>query len=101
MPETNVTTAITAATPITTPSSVSTERSLFAHSERNAMRMDSRVCINRVSGVRQTTLIVRRDAAFAPLPVYSEFRQNDAFYGHPELLRTLPGKKAGSDIINL
>jgi hypothetical protein len=45
MPETNVTTAITAATPITTPSSVSTERSLFAHSERSAMRMDSAMFI--------------------------------------------------------
>src|ERR1035441_7607027 len=31
MPLTNVTTAITAATPITTPSKVSAERSLFAH----------------------------------------------------------------------
>ncbi len=41
MPATNVTTAITAATPITTPSRVSTERSLFAHSDCSAMRMAS------------------------------------------------------------
>ena len=43
MPLTKVTTAITAATPITTPSRVSRERSLFAHSDCRAMRMASTV----------------------------------------------------------
>src|SRR5580700_339946 len=46
MPETNVTTAITAATPITTPSSVSTERSLLTHNDCSAIRMASATCIN-------------------------------------------------------
>src|SRR4029077_19855992 len=41
MPLTKVTTAITAATPITTPSKVSAERSLFAHNDRNAILMAS------------------------------------------------------------
>src|ERR1039458_10393931 len=41
MPLTNVTTAITAATPITTPSKVSAERSLFAHNDRNAILIAS------------------------------------------------------------
>src|SRR5579872_3689451 len=41
MPLTKVTTAITAATPITTPSRVSTERSLLAHKDSRAMRMAS------------------------------------------------------------
>src|SRR5271167_3259628 len=41
IPFTNVTTAITAATPITTPSKVSAERSLFAHNDRNAILMAS------------------------------------------------------------
>src|SRR5437867_11010244 len=42
MPLTNVTTAMTAATPITTPSSVKAERSLFAQSDCKAIRMASR-----------------------------------------------------------
>src|SRR5579872_189300 len=41
MPLTKVTTAMTAATPITTPSRVSTERSLLAHRDSRAMRMAS------------------------------------------------------------
>jgi len=45
MPLTNVTTAITEETPITTPSKVSTERSLFAHSDCRAMRMASEMFI--------------------------------------------------------
>src|SRR5258708_8052335 len=56
MPLTNVTTAITAATPMTTPSKVSTERSLFAHSDCNAMRMASPMFINRTSDLRPQTL---------------------------------------------
>src|SRR5690242_8990632 len=55
MPETKVTTAITAAMPITTPSSVSTERSLFAHSERSAIRMASAMFMERALGVRLGT----------------------------------------------
>jgi hypothetical protein len=43
MPLTKVTTAITADTPITTPSKVSTDRSLFAHNDCKAMRIASRV----------------------------------------------------------
>src|ERR1700759_26587 len=46
MPFTNVTTAITAATPITTPSSVSTERSLFAHSDASAIFIASAIFMN-------------------------------------------------------
>src|SRR5215469_1311027 len=42
MPLTKVTTAITAATPMTTPSRVRIERSLFAHSDSRATRMASR-----------------------------------------------------------
>src|SRR5580704_7251198 len=54
MPETNVTTAITAAIPITTPSSVSTDRSLLAHSDRSAIRMASAMFMDRLpaSGFR-------------------------------------------------
>src|SRR5580704_9782877 len=51
MPLTKVTTAITAATPITTPSSVSTERSLFAHSDRNAILIASEIFMGQVAGV--------------------------------------------------
>ena len=47
MPLTNVTTAITAATPITTPSKVSAERSLFAHNDRNAILMASVMFMGR------------------------------------------------------
>src|SRR5436309_12287093 len=47
MPLTNVTTAMTAATPITTPRSVKAERSLFAQSDCRAMRMASRKFIDR------------------------------------------------------
>jgi hypothetical protein len=46
MPLTNVTTAITAATPITTPSKVSAERSLFAHNDWNAILIPSVMCID-------------------------------------------------------
>src|SRR5215469_9731189 len=46
MPFTNVTTAMTAATPMTTPSKVKTERSLFAHRDCNAMRTASRKCMS-------------------------------------------------------
>src|SRR5437588_12626926 len=42
----NVTTAITAATPITIPSSVKTDRSLFAHNDARAMRIDSAKFMN-------------------------------------------------------
>src|SRR3982074_1081677 len=49
MPLTNVTTAITAATPMTTPSKVNTERSLFAHSDWSAIRMASAMFIKRTS----------------------------------------------------
>src|ERR1700674_6131202 len=52
MPLTNVTTAITAATPITTPSKVSAERSLFAHNDRNAILMASVTFIGQGAGVR-------------------------------------------------
>src|SRR5579862_1919596 len=45
MPLTNVTTAMTAATPITTPSSVNAERSLFAQSDCSASRMASVIFI--------------------------------------------------------
>src|SRR6266446_5933396 len=50
MPLTNVTTAITAATPITTPSRVSAERSLFAHNDRNAILMASVMFMAQVAG---------------------------------------------------
>ena len=43
MPFTKVTTAITAATPITTPNKVRIERSLLAHSDCRAMRTASSV----------------------------------------------------------
>src|SRR5258708_165170 len=56
MPETKVTTAITAATPITTPSSVSTERNLFAHSDCSAIRMASATFMGQVSGLRSWVL---------------------------------------------
>src|SRR5581483_12186829 len=46
MPETNVTTAMTAPTPMTTPSNVSTERSLFAQSDCSATRMASLMFMN-------------------------------------------------------
>src|SRR5580658_523929 len=54
MPLTNVTTAITAATPITTPSKVRAERSLFAHNDRNAILMASVMFMVQVAvlGVR-------------------------------------------------
>src|SRR5947209_2425442 len=42
----NVTTAITAATPMTIPSSVKTVRSLFAHNDARAMRIDSAKFMN-------------------------------------------------------
>src|SRR5258708_19899555 len=42
MPATNVTTTITAATLITTPSKVSAERNLLPHSDCRAIRMASR-----------------------------------------------------------
>ena len=48
MPDTKVTTAITEEIPITTPSSVSTERSLFAHNDRNAILMASAMCMGSV-----------------------------------------------------
>src|ERR1700687_1636981 len=38
--------------PITTPSNVSTERSLFAHSDRSAIRMASAMFMDQVLGVR-------------------------------------------------
>ena len=47
-----LTTAITAATPITTPSKVKAERSLFAQSDRSAMRMASRIVMERASDAR-------------------------------------------------
>src|SRR5271157_4920932 len=47
MPLTKVTTAITAATPMTTPNRVSAERSLFAHSDSRAMRMASTMVTGR------------------------------------------------------
>src|SRR5208282_385999 len=47
IPFTNVTTAITAATPITTPSKVSAERSLFAHNDRNAILIASVMFMSR------------------------------------------------------
>src|ERR1700676_4545314 len=56
MPFTNVTTGITAATPITTPSKVSAERSLFAHNDRNAILMASVTFIGQVAGVRSPVL---------------------------------------------
>src|SRR6267143_4652012 len=59
MPLTNVTTAITAATPITTPSRVSAERSLFAHNDRNAILMASVMFIGQVAGVRSQVLGAR------------------------------------------
>src|SRR3954447_25420945 len=46
IPFTNVTTAISADTAMTTPSSVRTERSLFAHRDCRAMRIASDVFIN-------------------------------------------------------
>src|ERR1700686_497010 len=52
MPLTKRTTAITAATPITTPSKVSAERSLFAHNDRNAILMSSVIFMARSAGVR-------------------------------------------------
>src|ERR1700686_502882 len=54
MPLTNVTTAITAATPITTPSRVSAERSLFAHNDRNAILIASVMFMR--SGLRAAAL---------------------------------------------
>src|SRR6185437_11547358 len=45
MPFTNVTTAMTAATPIIMPSKVRTERSLLAHRDWSAMRIASRIFI--------------------------------------------------------
>src|SRR3974390_3386047 len=89
MPETKVTTAMTAAIPITTPSSVSTERSLLAHNERNAIRMASATFISgggrRASGVTRRASAVRIES----VTVYSEFggiAQGREFAGrHPEL----------------
>src|ERR1700681_2792871 len=52
MPLTKVTTAITAATPITTPSKVSAERSLFAHNDRNAILMASVMFMAQGASVR-------------------------------------------------
>src|SRR5580704_16348648 len=52
MPLTKVTTAITAATPITTPSKVSAERSLFAHNDRNAILMASLMFMAQGASVR-------------------------------------------------
>src|SRR5205814_3740527 len=45
MPLTNVTTAMTAATPMTTPSKVRADLNLFAHSDCRAMRMASAMFI--------------------------------------------------------
>src|SRR5229473_7587112 len=56
MPLTNVTTAITAATPITTPSMVSAERSLFAHNDRNAILMASVIFIFFVNDAATTEI---------------------------------------------
>src|ERR1700722_14661345 len=54
MPLTKVTTAITAATPITTPSRVRTERSLFAHNDRKAILIASEIFMgqNRPQAIR-------------------------------------------------
>src|SRR5580698_5799954 len=100
MPETNVTTAITAATPITTPSSVSTERSLLAQSERSAMRMDSRICMNQVREPGEQLGSRGGNTAFAPLTVYRDFRQNDEFTGTQRLWELPSGARADSAIIN-
>src|SRR5437870_3525324 len=50
IPATKVTTAITAATPITIASTDSTERSLLAHNDWNATRMASAIFMNQASG---------------------------------------------------
>src|SRR5580704_9032841 len=70
MPETNVTTAITEAMPITTPSRVSTERSLLAHSERSAIRMASAMFMGgrQTSGVGPQTLDVRLHTSLTANP---------------------------------
>src|SRR5258708_30354203 len=57
MPLTKVTTAITAATPMTTPSKVSAERSLSAHNDRNAILIASVMFIG--SGRRSQVLGLR------------------------------------------
>src|SRR5215475_1095837 len=51
MPATKVTTAITAATPITIASTERTERSLFAHSDCNATRMASEMFMDKKYGL--------------------------------------------------
>src|ERR1700690_3199242 len=52
MPPTKVTTAITAATPMTTPRSVSTDLSLLAQSDCNAILMASVMCMKNPLGFR-------------------------------------------------
>src|SRR6266446_10839545 len=69
MPLTNVTTAITAATPITTPSRVSAERSLFAHNDRNAILMASLMFMAQVAGVRSRSQSSGRRRLALLLPI--------------------------------
>src|SRR6516164_2903293 len=56
MPFTKVTTAMTADTPITTPSSVSTDRSLLAHRDSRAIRMASEMVMTLHPDIMQKAL---------------------------------------------
>src|SRR5579862_351036 len=85
MPLTKVTTAITAATPMTTPSRVSAERSLFAHNERNAILMASVTFMGQVSGVRCQACIRSGLTPGSPcLPVYQPAQSPKAWDPKPE-----------------
>ena len=70
MPLTKVTTAITADTPITTPSSVSTDRSLFAQSDSSAIRIASEVVISAcpcdITAKFKFSSLLRPGRAFRP-----------------------------------
>src|SRR5215475_2117721 len=59
MPLTKVTTAITAATPMTTPISVRAERSLFAQSDWRAIRMASEIFILQLNPSKSNSMIRR------------------------------------------
>src|SRR5208282_391910 len=104
MPLTKVTTAITAATPITTPSKVSAERSLFAHSDRNAILIASVMFICRwlalLTAVHRTTgagflqmSLAGRGCGFAPGSIHrarvlcEELRDRTGAHALPAAIR--------------
>src|SRR5271168_3057274 len=76
MPLMNVTTAMTDAMPITTPSNVSTERNLFAHNDCRAIRMASIMCMKSVESalsVYQSAAIYHTLNVTVTFPVYRYF----------------------------